>query len=1342
MKLRSLRQRFWPAALRTLGLSTAVVAATSCGTLDTTRVVGPNATLGDDIYGVLCDRVGASVLAEDLSGASYDAVCHYDAKGHYGDKVDTAQLPPASTAAEKTARKLAVAKLERMAQRRGDLVHAINATFPDTSIPDVTSKDQTKQIRLHDALFTFGQTVSQLYESNPVDPKGAPLLPSHTRSMARLFDAIGAPGTCAGATKKCTWDSDCGAAGICQSPVRGALSHMWGRQGYRPFQVGLGAVRPALGYPDLRKLTTSTLSVLGPGGSASPELQQVLDVMQQELVTAGATVSPLPPLSVTAAIAQPNRPRQNIEFASALFLTQNAAFASGTAALPNYIALRDRRGVVIPAGNVPGDKTTITAPFSDLDGDGYADIDSFGRFVDVGGTPLALDPPFAIPGQTTGSADGFGRPDSSSGKYAYLDTTRTMVSGVTRHLVPLLDPTKLAPTADPAPWKQEHETLMYALAGAYLLYGDREQATYDYGTEGAKGKKVTYTRFNPDDSPIPDLVHAAGQVLADKDSDTLVLSLLDLLQNHEQVVARLLGAALNIREIARKHDAAAAGGTEKLASLAYEVPIWDEMGKIVAQIVQHPHLLEKLLAALADDTTVTSFGGAKHMGDALSKFASFRDEMSYNKFGTGYDGTGNGINGPAANVTVSPNGGATDDPKTPVDRTKPQTGKNISDLQKSLQLIHDANGGPACNKEGALVEARIFGTSFGWPITGFPFFAAPYHECEFFQIDNLANFYVNSMLPAAHPKRSQLAVKGFINDLLTYAKSLPIPLISPDDLFQQSSDITGLTLHPEPFALNRLVFYGTDSGLYGAMPDHDGQNAGGITDNFVSNLIEPISAAWCPPDASNAVPTCSDAKSTVRLRDPNSIFLWERFGFTNYLGPLVRAFANVACDANEANCDLNNFQGEKIFIDLVEVLNKHWPAADHGPECSKSSGSIPCSEAGVNRYEPILGEAFAGDIIPALHEFAKVAVQISKIPVARGPAKGQIATGAQLLEKITKILFDPAYASSVGMVDRKGKASTTWVDGTAQPQVTVFSLFADALHKIDTRFAGACDCAKKTGQDQAECMKSFNACRADADDRQGQWKRARSQLVDEFLAVDGTGTSAAFHNPTVAPMLIATLQLAREQTNANCPDRENGTPCTWARTDLGKKLADVMGRPMFATLMDMQEKLRQDDGARRELETFLQYVLSSMTDNGQSLQGAMASIADLLQVLADDGDLAPLLDAASVGAAPDADPAGPGTGTLTIKVLKALTDDKYDQYHVMDHVLPNLVTPIDGTNLAPIEIFMDVISDVNRIDSAQSAAPMADDDYQAVMSTMTSFMTDKTRGLEQLYTIIQKRPNP
>ena len=1335
-------------ALRVLGLTAAVAAATSCNSALPARPTQPDATLGDDIYGVFCDRLGASSFAEDLSGASYSAICHYDAKGNYGDTVDVSALPPPTTPAETAARKLSVAKLERLAQRRGDVVRALNATFPDVMIPDITSTTPGAQVGLHTALMDFAQSLTPLYESNPIVAGGPPLMPSQTQAMGRLFGSLGASGTCSAAsTKACSYDSDCGTGSTCVNPVRDALSHMWGRRGYRPFQVGLGAVRPALAYPNLRTLTTSAISLVAPGGSAATELQQVLGVLQQEMVTATPTKPPLGYLTIDAATDQPSRPRSALEFTKALFLAQDPAFSTGTPSM--FIAQRDLRGLVVPAGNTPGLVGTVPAPFVDLNNDGYADVDAFGRFVDMNGAALPLDPPFAIPEETTAAVDTFGRPTTSATTFAYLDTSKALVGGLTSSLLPLVDPTVQTTPGDPNGWQKENETLMYALSGAYLLYGNRVAATYDYGTEGPGGTSVSYSGFNAAASPLPDLVHAAGQVLADQDSDAILLSMLDLLQNHEATVARLMGAALNLRAIAAQHDVLAAGGTEPSASLAYTVPIWDEMAQVLSDITKKPGLMAALLGAMADQavvTPVTSPYGptTQHMGDALSKLSSFRDQLSYNKQGTHYDGSAHnsgysgGINGPAVNLTVDPTGNDFSDPKTPIDNTMPRTGTNISCLQRSLQLIADANGGPACNKAGATVASKIGGITLSWPVTGFPLYASPYAACDLFQFNNLGMFYLDSLLPSSHPKRSELNIKA--SDLNALMSFLGV-FVSEDTLLQESSDITGLTQYPEPSALNRLVWFGgsTNNPSYQGMPDADTVNQGTQTDNFVSGSIDPISSAWCPPDPSTMVPTCSTTAGTLRVRDLDSIFLWERFGFTSYLEPVIRALADGgtmgSCNATETTCDLTDLSGEQIFMDLSVILNRHWPAANHGAECQSTSSTMPiyCDGAGVNNYEPILADSFASDIIPALNEFATVATELSKITVQRGPSAGQTWTGAQVMEKLTKILFDQDYDKQVGLVDRQGNAAATWVDGTPQAQVTVFNLFADGLHKIDTSFQTAC---QNAGTNMAACL-------ADATVRQGQWKRARSQLVDEFLTVDGTGTAAAFHNPTTTPTLITVLKLVREQLNANCPAREgqtDGTGCDWARSGLDTKLAGVLGRPLFASVVDLSDKLRQDETSRRQLETFLQYVLTSSNGSGQDLQATLASVADILQVLLDDTDLSPILDSGAIGVSPDATPAGPGAASVALQVLKALTSDTYDRYHVVDNILPNVVTPMDsGTNVSPIEILMDVIADVNRIDASNTSA-FAPDDYEAIMGTMNSFMVDKTRGMEQLYTIIQNRP--
>jgi len=1304
--MRTRTPRF-PAVIKGLRAAVALAAVgtvASCHTIDTTRQAPREATLGDDVYGVFCDRIGASVLSEDLSGASYEALCHYDAEGKYGDKVDIAALPMPNDARANTARELSLAKMDAMVRRRSELIRAVNAAFPDSEIPDPTA-GEGKKIRLHDALLDFTQKLVPLYESNPYEKTGAPLFPTSTRSIARLFGALGE-----------------------SEEARKALTRMWGRQGYRPFNVALGAIRPVLTYPGLREMTKATLAVLGPNGTAAPELQQLLAVTKQELLTSKPVVAPLKRLYVDPATVQPNRPRATIEVAASFLLSEHSSFVESASDPRRYIALRDHRGFV---------DTLLQSPFVDGNSDGFADVDGFGRFVNSAGKPLSITPPFVLPASGIADVDAFGRPTKSIALFQYLDTSRTVAGALGRHLLPLVDATEAGSGEDA--WKSEHETLMYALAGANVLYGDREDATYDYATETIKEKGaacascVPYKRFKGEASVMPDLLHAAGQLLADKDSDAILESVLDLMENHEDVVARLMGAALQIRAISAQHDELAAQGQEARAEMPYATPIWDEVGALIADMAaNHPGLLTHLLEALASDTMVSQQGASKHLGETVASFMEHRDEITYDPFN---------INGPAVNLTVG--APSTDDPKSLVDQTKAKIGKNRSCMQRSFQLIHDADGGAACNKGGAKVKAKLGGITVSWPLIG------SYTECELFQFDRLATFYLDSILDPNHPKRSLLNIKSStLNGIISFLGGLGA---DADKLFEESSGLTGLTLHPSSPALSRLLFFGATQGLYPNMPDHDTINEGKLTDIFISSVIEPVSKASCPVNG-HGVLQCPTTDGTLRVAAANSIFLFERLGFYNYLRPVVTAFASdscvqdratcaagapesPSCAVNLAKCNLAVTSGEQIFVELVNVLNRHWPGKDHGKECQKTGSTKThkeyCSEAGINTYEPILAESFKTDLIPALHEFAKVATEISKITIKRGPSAGKTVSGAQLIEKMTRILFDPAYAKGVGMVDRKGQAGSTWVDGTPQPQLTVFSLFADALHRMDLRWAETCN--GLSGKEQTTCA-------ADAELRKGQWKRARSQLVDELLAVDGTGPSAKLHNPTTARTMSSLLRVAREQLNANCPDRESGQECLWAKKELSGKFATTLSGPLFAALMDVQDRLRADAPARRGVERMLGYILKGATADGDALQSTLASLTDLMQILADDGNFSPLFNAAATAASPAVDKDGPGAADRTILVLKALTGDDYDRYHLLDTVLPALVTPMDGGKSAsPIEVFMDTIADVNRLD-AEKSDPLDTEDYKAILGTVHDFMTSETRGLEQFYTIMAKRP--
>ena len=75
--------------------------------------------------------------------------------------------------------------------------------------------------------------------------------------------------------------------------------------------------------------------------------------------------------------------------------------------------------------------------------------------------------------------------------------------------------------------------------------------------------------------------------------------------------------------------------------------------------------------------------------------------------------------------------------------------------------------------------------------------------------------------------------------------------------------------------------------------------------------------------------------------------------------------------------------------------------------------------------------------------------------------------------------------------------------------------------------------------------------------------------------------------------------------------------------------------------------------------------------------------------------------------------------------------------HLILKLDPALVTPMaDGRT--PIDVFLDAFADVNRTE-AGSGAPLTAEDYRQLLVTARDFLTDETRGLEQIYAIIENR---
>ena len=1201
-----------------------------------------------------------------------------------------------------------------MARRRKDLIKALNATFDDGDIP-IPFDTSGKTINGHAALSAFLQAIVPLYEHNPVDPKSEPMMPGLTRAAGRLFAALAGPGEspytdfAKNAGNRQQANSDMG-------QIAGDAQDAMASDRRRARAIVRCASRSAPSAPRwptpgcarwrrrwcrswaLAARCTTSCRTCSARCRSEPWTRRLVD---------NPTRCPAPyQLSDQASCSQTARAR-TWRWCGRSCSAEDPAFAAVGSHNRSIwcdaicAVSRCRRRARRASGRCVRARQG-----------GRARVASWPR---VAAALAKVDTPFVVPDFTrVGTPDTFGRAlVNGQLLYQYIDTSQTFGASAMRDLAPLLDP-------DPT---NNHETVTDLLAGAYKLFGDQSKATGSWGSD--------YQAFDGASSPLTDLIYAAGWMFADKDSDATLAMFKDLATEHEQVLARVIGAALKVREISNKYPN---------VKLDPNDTFWDEMAEEVVKIAKDPALFKDVLRALENPDV------QQYAGTAFGNYSAYRDALTYNP--NSINGAPLDLDNPVLDLKNPSNpadySGSPVDPHKPVDYSAPDTGFARSEFHRILQIIHDVDGVNACNKAGAKVSMKLLGFNISWPLIG------SYKECELFVFQNMGLVYLDSILG-----KGKLQIRaGGLNTLISIGSTLGL---NPDQLLEQASGITGMTQTPTPAAFNRLVFFGADGGKYGTMPDLDiyvaGKNAN--TNKFVSGLIDPLSTSGCPTRTVQdpqgqlgplQLADCSlpggSKNDLIRIRDHGTIFTWEKFNFYKAMRPILKAF--------------DDHNASPLFLELMETLYRHWPSAQHSQaECTHTGTWIKgqpgynpkyCAESGLSHYDPILAQAFKTDLIPALGELVKT---IDGMTI-QDPRNGTSHAGLDLLRYTTQVLFDPAYAAKVHMVDRGGKAATTWADGkTPKPQLTLFDLFAQAMREVDQKLAG--------------------------DPRLQRWHHGRSQLVDQFLSVDGTGANAAFHNKAVPKAIPILIDVLRAQINANCPYRETASSaCNWAvgsqklPGDQNKPITTAVihtfNSPVFATTMNLLDKMNQDPKSRRELEKLLHYLLEQGSGN-DALHSTITSLSDMMQLLSDDKDMQPIYNAISLVAAPaddtvpipgcqptqnnDCRKPTPGATDRVLEALQTLTAEPngqrnpYDQYRILDRILKNLVTPMDPNNpqsMTPIEVFLDTVAEVNRVDASASVdEPLTAQDYAYVFGTVRDFLTSNTRGLEQFYEIIKHR---
>jgi hypothetical protein len=1294
---------------------------------DTVRLTGTRGTLGREMYTMVCDRVGAQALREDVAGISYHAVCHADANGMFVDDVDMTKLPPLDEAFDVDGKPVTIeqqvknrehriARVQAIARRRDDLILAFDTAFTNEAIgtKDLANADPARscdppsgpggatnpaaQVDLRVELSDMLGRLTDLYDDDTI--------PHVTRALSHVMDDVN------------------------RSPeAQAALTRFDARRGYRPAPIAMGVARPALAYPRLVELANALLRLLssdtdplGLGaangavppkkavdrvsadrlpGPAHGALVDLLAILQLELRTAKA-LPELPALGISKDARDPKlqrltRPRGNLEMARTIFLAQDPVFAAGGET--RWVVARDARGfakVASSTGKVP-------APFVDLTGgpkstpDGLPDVDDLGRFVTTAGqapTPFRAFADAEV-GMPANADQGFTRdaqgrvlaPGTATPAYEYIDANATYLASLLRDLVPLLQP-------DP---KLGHETVMDLLGGFTIVAGARNDGkdslrSYD-------GHPIAFRGFREDQSPLLDLVHAVGQVLADPSTDDTLALLQRLAADKPQVLARLVGAGFRIKAIADQHPE---------AQIPAASTLWDEMLDVVVAISQKPKLAEDIIRAFGDDRTLDlAKSGAAYM--------EMRDQLSYDR---------NNLNGTPFNVTTGKVATLT----TPVDRSKADSGTNRSAFQRFLQTLHDANGLSICTKKGAVAHIVWNGIALDFPsfsaqaacfTLGADVPKSPMPLCGMFRIENIAHDLVDAVLGQVNLDIRDDCLKKLVASPLT-------GIVGGADAFLENvSGIKGFNTKPSVPGISRVVFFD--------LP-HDGQ-LGDLqnpkTTNFLRDLFDPAQTLVCPAapytDSDGHVlnlRSCASFKDSIRGRDNDALFPLEQLGFLEAAKPLAQAFHD-----NDANL---------LFVDLFDTLHLHWGSPKQtADECTKSGSKSDarwCSQDGAVTYEPLVAEALRSDLFAAMHDGVK---ELSAIKIPHCDTRDKTGTcthttdydGVKVLAEAVKAMVDPA--KNIGLTRRNGDAGVTRNDGTKNTQVTPAYLLIDALKGFDKAF-------------------DDHVMQVPGDDRHPAWRRARSQLVDQLLAVDMPGPQARLKNASVEKVLPILVSAIRSQVAANCPDPS--VPCAWGRKDLPNKVRDVVTGPTFATVLDLVDAIRADEPARTELERLLGFLLASgESDASRSMITAMV---DLLQVFEDDASLTALLHAVSNAAAPEVLDASGHVASrgLVIASLEAmqrilgeartadgtrLCADEIDPNRTLAVVLRRLVTPPKDGGAAPIEVLIDVAADVNR-QRPQDLTKLGPGDYASIASEVSDFCANQSRGLEQVYTVIKQ----
>lgn len=974
-----------------------------------------------------------------------------------------------------------------------------------------------------------------------------------------------------------------------------ALARVGTRTGYRPLRLALGVARPALAYPALDDLAARALAAIGEGGASHDDWQALSAALALTLATFEANPPTRDAAPSTLAVSRD------------LLFSTDPDIGTGT---PRYVLRRDARGLAMPSGDL------VQAPFADEDGDGFADVDALGRFVDASGARLDVPRPFPVRDEGPIPRDGQGRAlDAATGRrlYEYLDVDDTVLAGLVRETLP---------------WFMGETPVVADLSmGLASTFGPEARETRDFGAAS-----LDYDGFETSEGAAFDTLYALSSLLSRPETAATLELTRRLVAEHESEAAGVVHAA---------HFLLRRGDDFPDARLERPSVFWDDLMRLAADYTAQDGLMEAILRSFGDDR-------ARQLGPVYADLMRYRDVVTYDP---------HDVNGPPLGFPLD----------EPVDRSAPDVRGNESLLERSIALIDGLDGVRVCNKAGAKLRVRLAGIDVAWPLVG------SYGECELIRIDNVAEAYVDAILGTYELELHDSTLSGLI-DLVD-----GVGILNVDDLLERASGIDGLTRHPTPEALNRLVFAALD--LRGAPDCRDEANV------FAACLFDRVRDRH----GRDVIDTYG-----------GTIFAWEQPGFYEGMSPLLE----VLHDARYRRDPLGRYQ----FGHLITTIYRHWPTRSHWRSQRTDAAATTFSyQEDIRSYEPLLAEGFDtgpgwGNLIDDLVDATQT---LDRMDVGGG------RDGVDVLADFVPVLLDPR--ASPGLALRDGATEVAWNDGSRRTGVTPLQLILAALRRADA-----------TWEEDPE--------------RGAAWRRGRDALTRQLLDTRTLGSGYRFANRRGRALVLLAVPFVLDRVEAH---RRAGDLDDWARAmtpDAERALGGplVAGILHLLERIDADPEARRalldflsylvDPGSENDAQLATIYGVADLL---QVLDDD-ASVAAILRAVS--VALAP--DVRERVAAP-----GGGLETDASVANDALdlvrTIQRLDERRVLARLLSNLVALDDGDE-APLETILDVVSEIERAEPGAGGAYEARD-YRAVLEAARDLLRDPDRGLERLYDVVESR---